>query len=126
MRAFEVDLDAIFNNLLSNSLTALKQCKGNYDREVIIDWKAKDDSIQITFTDNGCGLATEYQSEPQRIFEYNESSKRDRKGNKIGTGMGLYIVNLVIEDYNEASIKLIPVKQGFSVEITLPRRKKNK
>jgi signal transduction histidine kinase len=126
MRAFEVDLDAIFNNLLTNSLTALKQRKGNYDREVVIDWKAKDDSIQITFTDNGCGLTTEYQSEPQRIFEYNESSKRDRKGNKIGTGMGLYIVNLVIEDYNDASIKLLPVKQGFSVEITLPRRKKNK
>ena len=126
MRAFEVDLDAIFNNLLTNSLTALKQRKGNYDREVIIDWKAKDDSIQITFTDNGCGLTIEYQSEPQRIFESNESSKRDRKGNKIGTGMGLYIVNLVIEDYKDASIKLLPVKQGFSVEITLPRRKKNK
>lgn len=122
IRAFEVDLDALFNNLLSNSLTALKQRKGTYNREVVIDWKAKEDSIQITFTDNGCGLSPEYLSEPQRIFDYNESSKRDRKGNKIGTGMGLYIVNLVIEDYNEASIKLLPVKQGFSVRINLPKR----
>lgn len=122
IRAFEVDLDTIFNNLLSNSLTAFKQRKGNYEREVVIDWKAKNNSIEITFTDNGCGLATEYESEPQRIFEYNESSKRDRRGNKIGTGMGLYIVKLVIEDYNDASLKLLRVKEGFSVGISLPRR----
>ncbi|AEE51084.1 ATP-binding protein [Haliscomenobacter hydrossis] len=122
IRAFEVDLDAIFNNLLSNSLTAFKQRKGIYEKEVSIDWKVKNNSIEITFTDNGCGLATEYQSEPQRIFEYNESSKRDKKGNKIGTGMGLYIVKLVVEDHNGASIKLLQVKEGFSVGISLPLR----
>lgn len=124
IKAFEVDLDTIFNNLLSNSLEAFKQRKGDYQREVSINWKPKGNFIEISFTDNGCGLATEYHSEPQRIFEYSESSRRDRKGNKIGTGMGLYIVNLVIEDYIGASIEILSVKEGFSVGIILPKTKK--
>ena len=126
IRAFEVDLDAIFHNLLSNSLSAFKEKKENYSREVTIDWKMTGEHIEIVFSDNGCGLATEYKENPERIFEYNESSKRDRKGNKIGTGMGLYIVNLVIEDYSGAKMKLLPVKDGFSIGVSLPKRKDNK
>ena len=56
IQAFEVDLDAIFNNLLSNSLTAFKKRKGNYRREVVIEWKAKEGFVEIAFSDNGCGL----------------------------------------------------------------------
>jgi len=117
VRAFEVDFDAIFNNLLSNSLNAFEERKGNYNREIVIDWKHSGKFIEILFADNGCGLAAEYEKEPDRIFEFNESSKRDRKGNRIGTGMGLYIVKLVVDDYNGANIKLRPVSQGFSVSV---------
>lgn len=120
IRAFEVDLDAIFNNLLSNSLTALK---GKDSKLVTIEWKAVKESVEVTFSDNGSGLDPEYKAEPEKIFEYNESSKRDRRGNKIGTGMGLYIVNLVIDDYKGASLKLLSVDNGFSMKIILPKRK---
>jgi signal transduction histidine kinase len=123
IRAFEVDLDAIFNNLLSNSLTAFKQKNGNYQREVSIHWKSSDEFVEIVFEDNGSGLADEYKGEPNKIFEYNESSKRDRKGNKIGTGMGLYIVSLVIEDYNKADIEILPSDDGFKLKVLLPKRK---
>ncbi len=125
IRAFEVDLDAIFNNLLSNSLNAFKERKGDYKKQVTVDWKVVNDTIEIIFQDNGSGLAPEYQSEPNRIFEYKESSKRDRKGNLIGTGMGLYIVNLVIDDYHNAKLELGSVKEGFAIKIILPKRKKN-
>lgn len=123
IRAFEVDLDAIFNNLLSNSLTAFKQKNGNYQREVSIYWKSSDEFVEIVFEDNGSGIADEYKGEPRKIFEYNESSKRDRKGNKIGTGMGLYIVSLVIEDYNKADIEILPSDDGFKLKVLLPKRK---
>ncbi|KPM49515.1 sensor histidine kinase [Jiulongibacter sediminis] len=124
IKAFEVDLDAIFHNLLSNSLTALKERKGDYKKQVTIEWKVVDDYIEILFNDNGVGLAEEYQAEPNRIFEYNESSKRNNKGDKIGTGMGLYIVNLVIDDYNKAKLQLMPAEEGFTIKINLPKRKK--
>lgn len=123
IRVFEVDLDAIFNNLLSNSLTAFKQKNGNYQREVTIHWMSLDESIEIIFEDNGSGLADEYKTEPYKIFEYNESSKRDRKGNKIGTGMGLYIASLVIDDYNRAEIKVLPSNDGFKLKVLLPKIK---
>ena len=123
LRAFEVDFDTIFNNLLSNSLNAFEEQKGNYNREIVIDWKHSGKFIKILFTDNGCGLATEYEKEPDRIFEFNESSRRDRKRNRIGTGMGLYIVKLVIDDYKGASIDIRPVSQGFSVSVRFQVRK---
>lgn len=126
IRAFEVDLDAIFNNLLSNSLSAFKEKKGNYQRKVVVEWKSTDDHLEIIFTDNGCGLASEYKDDPEKIFDYNESSKRDRKGNKIGTGMGLYIVSLVIDDYNDSKVELIQSKDGFSVKVIMPKRNKAK
>lgn len=123
IRAFEVDLDTVFNNILSNTLSAFKEKKGNYKREVTIDWTSSGELIEITFTDNGCGLASEYVSDPNRIFEFNETSKRDKKGNKIGTGMGLYIVKLVMADYNGAGIKILPISDGFSINISLPKIK---
>jgi len=125
IRAFEVDLDAVFNNLLSNSLSAFKERKGIYQRIVEINWHSTDEYIEIIFSDNGAGLAKEYHKDPDRIFEYNESSKRDRVGNKIGTGMGLYIVSLVMSDYNDSGLSLRPTKQGFSIAVTFAKRKQN-
>lgn len=126
IRGFEVDLDAIFNNLLSNSLTAFKQKKGKYDRIVKIEWKVVNESIKIIFSDNGCGISQEYKTDPERIFDFNESSKTDRKGNKIGTGVGLYIAKLVIDDYNGAKMEILPKTEGFSLQVNLPKRKNKK
>jgi signal transduction histidine kinase len=123
IQAFEVDLDAIFNNLLSNTLSAFKEKKGSYSREVTIRWKTSGEFIEIKFSDNGAGLAEGYKTEPNKIFEFNESSKTDRTGNKIGTGMGLYIVKLVIDDYNGADINILPSAEGFSLGIKFATRK---
>lgn len=123
-RAFEVDMDAIFNNLLSNSLNAFKERKGKYDRVININWKNTTSHIEIEFSDNGSGLAKEYIDNPDRIFNFNETSKRDRKGNIIGTGMGLYIVNLVIEDYNGSELEILNAEGGFTIKVSLALRKK--
>jgi signal transduction histidine kinase len=123
IQAFEVDLDAIFSNLLSNSLNAFKEKSGKYEREIEINWKRSKDFIEIIFSDNGHGLAQEYKENPDRIFEYLETSRTDRRGNKIGTGMGLYIVKLVVNDYNNARVQILPTKEGFSMEFKLPVRK---
>lgn len=123
IKAFEVDLDTIFNNLLANSLNAFKEKKGKFERKVNISWAINNDFICVTFTDNGNGLSPQYKNEPNKIFEFNESSKIDNKGTKIGTGMGLYIVNSIINDYIDAKIELLPVDEGFSIEVTFPLKK---
>ena len=123
IRAFEVDMDSIFNNLLSNSMNALK----GFSKEaktISISWKIADDNnIEIIFSDNGKGLDTQYQENPDEIFNLNESSKKDKKGNVIGTGLGLYIVKSIIEEYNNSNISIIGFANGLQLKITFKPRK---
>ena len=123
IRAFEVDMDSIFNNLLSNSMNALK----GFSKEqkiISISWKKADENnIEIIFSDNGKGLDTQYQENPDEIFNLNESSKKDKKGNVIGTGLGLYIVKSIIEEYNNSSISIIGFTKGLQLKINFKTRK---
>ena len=121
IRAFEIDLDCIFNNLLSNSLNALK---GYFDTEkkITISCELKDGNIEITFSDNGKGLDNKYKDNPNQIFNLFESSKVDQYGNTTGTGLGLSIVQTIITEYNNSSIKIIEQEKGLGFKITFKIR----
>ncbi len=123
IRAFEVDLDSIFNNLLSNSLNAFKRMGSTSEKEIQIIWRNNGGVIEIDFIDNGIGLAEEYKSNPQEIFNPHETSKRDRVGNVTGTGLGLYIVKSIVDDYGGATVNVGATKSGFLMNLTLPTRK---
>ena len=122
IRAFEVDMDSIFNNLLSNSLNALKG-KKDEQKSIEISWKKVGENIEIIFSDNGKGLDKQYQENPDDIFKLLETSKKDKTGNVIGTGLGLYIVKSIIEEYNNSTISIIKAENGLSLKITFKTRK---
>lgn len=122
IRAFEVDMDSIFNNLLSNSINALKG-HSKESKIITISWKKVDDNIEILFSDNGHGLDSQYTEDPEQIFNLNESSKKDKKGNVIGTGLGLYIVKSIIEEYNNSNISIISFTKGLQLKINFKTRK---
>jgi signal transduction histidine kinase len=122
VRAFEVNMDSIFNNLLSNSINA----HNGYNKEqkkIAISVQKKGSDIEIVFSDNGKGLDKKYNEDPEEIFNLNESSKTDNKGTKIGTGLGLYIVKSIIEEYNNSSISIIKIDDGLTFKITFKSSK---
>lgn len=122
IRAFEVDMDSIFNNLLSNSINALYGFN-NQTKKITISWRKVNDDVEVIFEDNGKGLDDKYKTDPEQIFNLQESSKKDNRGNIIGTGLGLYIVKSIIEEHNGSTISIITNEKGLRLKITFKSRK---
>ena len=116
IRAFEMDLDSIFNNFVANSVYSLLRTDV-MNKEIDVSVYRDHDYVAIDFVDNGKGLDTEYRENPNRIFNALETSTKDKYGNKIGTGMGLYIAKSVIDSYRDASIGIIPTQSGFGIKV---------
>ncbi len=115
-RAFEMDLDSIFNNFVANSVYSLLRTEIK-SKEIRIRAYKDHEYASVDFTDNGKGLDREYRDNPNVIFNALETSTRDKFGNKIGTGMGLYIAKSVVDSYKDASIGIIPVQIGFGIKV---------
>lgn len=120
VRGFEIDFDTIFNNLLSNSLNALKGI--SREKLIEIDWLINGENVEIIFSDNGKGLDLKYSTNPEMVFNLLESSKTDKKGEVIGTGLGLYIAKSVIEEYNNSGITIIGTSDCFKLKLNFPNR----
>ncbi len=120
VKAFVIDLDTIFNNLLSNAIYAIKESKKTENRLITINGHIENGDIVVLFEDTGIGLADEYKERPNEIFNAFESSKYDKDGNKIGTGLGLYITKATLAEYKGSSISvMVPHTKGFGLSIRL-------
>jgi signal transduction histidine kinase len=122
LRAFAIDFDTLFNNLLINSLDSFKRRKDNQARLVKVSFETEGQILKIYFSDNGAGLSKDFQKQPEDIFLPFETSKVDKRGNKIGTGIGMYLVKTIIEDY-KGEIEILEIADGFKLGIYLPLRK---
>lgn len=116
VKAFEMDLDSIFNNFVANSVYSLLRTDVK-PKTITISVYRDHDFVSIDFIDNGKGLDKEYKDNPNVIFNALETSTKDKYGNKIGTGMGLYIAKSVVDSYKDASIGLIQTNNGFGIKV---------
>lgn len=120
VKAFYIDMDTIFNNLLSNAIYAIKESKKTENRNITISGGIDNGDIVVLFEDTGIGLAEEYKKRPNDIFNAFESSKYDKDGNKIGTGLGLYITKATLAEYKGSSISVMtPRAEGFGLRVRL-------
>lgn len=115
-RAFEMDLTTIFSNLINNSIDSFEQRKTIEDRNIAIEFEIINNRLEIIFCDNGKGLDKAFENK-EDIFLPFTTSKRDRTGNEIGTGLGMYLVKSVIDD-NNGNIEILDCQVGFSVKIS--------
>ena len=106
-------INRVFFNLLKNSIESIQEnTKKNPDFAKIIDIEIteKSDYIAVNITDNGTGFSTDI---IKKITKPYFTTKPN------GSGLGLSIVNKIINDHN-GSIKFNSNKQGAKVEIILP------
>ena len=121
-KGHEIDLDGIFNNLITNSVDAYKRPDAGDVREIKLGFAfnpLEPNGISVVYQDFGPGLLAEI-SEPNRIFQPFFTTKRDDKtGEKIGTGLGMWIVKSTIDEYS-GDVEILQARPNFKLKITLP------
>ena len=101
------DIDAIVNNLISNSVKSLKLVDDR-DRKITIDLYKTNRFVIIKCSDNGIGIP---ENERERIFDPFQSTTD-------GLGLGLTIIDEICKEYNGA-LELVESKIGavFSAKL---------
>jgi len=105
----------IFQNLISNSIKALKD---ENEKKIKCLGYIKDDTFVIYFSDNGIGIPEE---ERERIFEIYYTNTADQGG----AGIGLYIVKTRVESLN-GKIEVVESEfgsKGATFKIEFPLKK---
>ena len=106
-------LNRIFTNLFKNSIESLKEKfskSPDFTKKIDIEILKKDDYIQIIINDNGLGFSSKNLDDLLKPYFTTKSN---------GTGLGLPIVNKIINDHN-GTLKLVENKIGAIIKIDLP------
>lgn len=127
MRVFEIDFDSIFLNLLVNSMEAFKSLKAQVERKIFIKCVDEENQLIIEYRDTGPGLP-HHLSDPEIIFKPMYTTKRDSVGQEVGTGLGMWIVKVISDEY-QANAKLLvsaSEESGFGIVFNFPKKYKSK
>jgi len=101
-------LAQVIHNLLQNAQDALADTA---EPRVVIASGVVDGAVQLTVTDNGCGLPEHL---VQRVFEPYVTTKPK------GTGLGLVIVKKIVEEHGGTAAIANAVPRGARATIRLP------
>lgn len=118
---FPNEFTQVMVNLLSNSRDAISErhrLDPGSGAEIALAVRGLDDAVEIRVRDNGCGIAPECQN---RIFEPYYSTKQDKEG----TGIGLYMSRMIIEDSmgGKLSFTSRPGETEFIIVLPVTERK---
>ncbi|MBP9759134.1 sensor histidine kinase [Candidatus Dojkabacteria bacterium] len=98
LNAYTMDIESLFLNLITNSFNA---CINNSGKERKIHIDVKHDKIGnqviIAVSDSGHGIANQHMD---IIWEPLFTTKKNKRGEEDGTGLGLFIVKSIVEDMN--------------------------
>ena len=107
-------LNRVFINLLKNSIESLKekhQKTGNFKKKIDVEIQLINDYISIVVQDNGTGFTNN---------DLKTLSKPYFTTKKEGSGLGLSIVEKILNDHN-GFIEFISQKEGAKIKILLPK-----
>jgi len=104
-------LAQIMTNLIINSL--IHGFEDKQEGTILINATRDNHMIKLQYTDNGKGLTDEQKS---RLFEPFYTSKKEQGG----TGLGMHIVEELVENSLKGTIALVDNEQGITLDLTFP------
>jgi signal transduction histidine kinase len=107
------ELLQVFINILNNAKYALVECREK-DRKILIDIEDINGVIVTKIYNNGGKIKSE---NINKIFEPYFSTKDD----KNGTGLGLYMSKLIIEEHMNGKLLVENIDDGVCFSIHLPK-----
>ncbi|KAF2082009.1 ATP-binding protein [Flavobacterium sharifuzzamanii] len=111
----ELDLDTVFDNLITNSIEAFQRNGVNGERKIDVNLTIENNKdIRIKYSDSGPGIISSY-SKINDIFKPFETSKVDDLGNPVGTGLGMWLVKSAV-DSNKGKVLLSKPQSGFEID----------
>lgn len=122
IKALEIDLDSIFNNLLVNSTDSFMRQKNNSNRTIKILVKATQKEVIIDYFDNGGGISKDISDHAQIFKAFYTTKRNEHTGEEIGTGLGMWLIDTIVREYNGATRLLYPKDGGFGLRIIFVRR----
>jgi signal transduction histidine kinase len=117
VKMIELDIDTIFDNLLTNSIEAFQTNGFKGDRIIKIHLKRIEEQIEINYIDSGPGISKDIKKK-EEIFKAFVTTKVDNTGKEIGTGLGMWLLKSSV-DYNKGSVKICSPESGFHIKIYL-------
>ena len=105
-------LSRVFFNLIKNAIESIQQKSQNtpnFSKKITIEINKFDDNININFTDNGIGFVNIEKNIKDILNPYFTTKKN-------GSGLGLSIVNKIINDHN-GKIEFISLNEGAKIKI---------
>lgn len=100
---FEFDIENIISNLIANSLASFdREMDSKLEkREIRLIISEFENGLCMDYRDSGWGLIPKYKKRPELILEPFESGHNfGDEDEDDGTGMGMWIVNRTISEYN--------------------------
>lgn len=121
IRCTEIQIEQVFLNILKNAAQAMysKQYEEGECPEIIITTSLENDSIVITFTDNGPGMD---ENTRKKIFEPFYTTKQPGSGTGLGLSVSYYII---VNGHGGTITAESSPGNGSSFIITLPARTVN-
>jgi len=107
-------LSRVFFNLIKNSIESIQEKfikTPDFTKKIDIEILSKSDYIEFVITDNGTGFS---EKNIKNIFKPYFTTKTH------GSGLGLSIVNKIINDHN-GTIKFISLDEGAKVILNFPK-----
>jgi len=113
---YEGEMKQVIMNLITNAKDAIKDrvdINESYEGKIEIYVFSESEYLSIIVLDNGGGISKEIQN---RIFDPYFTTKEEGKG----TGIGLYMTKMIVEDSMKGSIDVKNVQDGAEFTVKIP------